>query len=112
MQSRFMSSSEPNLQRLFSQKSFEESLQVLTQLSLADESTTTEEANSSSEEICWDEVAQDLESFLFQGLDGQEVTMGDASESEVTPDFESESISPATSLPVTEQTTQLGDSSQ
>ena len=113
MQSRFMSSSEPNLQRLFSQKSFEESLQVLTQLSLADESTTTEDESSASDEICWDEVAQDLDAFLLQGLDGQaitgqDITMSDASEVELG--AQSESISPPTALPVTDQTTDLDDS--
>lgn len=79
MQSRFMSSTGPNIQRLFSQRSFEESLQVLTQLSLAQESPATEQTNPTAGAICWDEVAQDLEDFLLQGLGDQEfvITLSD-----------------------------------
>lgn len=70
MQPKFMSSTRPNIHRLFSQREFEESLNALTQLSSQAETAEIEE------ELCWEEAAQDIENFLKQSLSTEATVIG------------------------------------
>ena len=58
-----MSTTSPNIQKLFSQIEFEDSLQALQQL-LGD--STPSNPETTPKQTSWDEVAEDIEAFLLR----------------------------------------------
>lgn len=61
---KFMNSAESNINRLFSQEDFAESLQVLNQLSPQEPNPQSAKVVDPCCDISWDDAAADLERFL------------------------------------------------
>ena len=66
----FVSSTNPNIQRVFSERAFEESLQTLQRLSNNDREQEAIETQESAEfpSLSWEDAAEDIEAFLSQDL--------------------------------------------
>ena len=66
----FVSSTNPNIQRVFSERAFEESLQTLQQLSHNDGETEAKETSKRNDmpKLSWEDAAEDIEAFLSQDL--------------------------------------------
>ena len=67
----FVSSTNPNIQRVFSEREFEESLQTLKSLSDNDrpkEENATPETENNFVNLSWEDAAEDIEAFLSQDL--------------------------------------------
>ncbi|AFY40215.1 hypothetical protein Lepto7376_4086 [[Leptolyngbya] sp. PCC 7376] len=63
----FVSSTNPNIQRVFSEREFEESLQTLQQLSHKHTATESlETPKTTTMPLSWEDAAEDIEAFLSQ----------------------------------------------